>query len=203
MFVEHLVRHIYIFILLIFFLFIKKNQTEIRAYFAQNETWYDYRTGKLVKSGWQKLSAPLEYINLHVRGGSILPTQDPLDALNTKNSRKNPFGLLIVLNENSFAQGDLFVDDGESFIYKNEIFFAKFTFKQDRLVMNLIENSYDFATSGYKINTIKIYGSKKAYIQCTLDDKQIGLLNSNSIKESLLFENLNLYLLKSFQIKFH
>jgi hypothetical protein len=69
--------------------------------------------------------------------------------------------------------------------------------------MNLIENSYDFATSAYKIDTIKIYGSKKSYIQCSLDDKKIGKLNSNSIKQSLQFDNLNLYLLKSFQIKFH
>jgi alpha-glucosidase (family GH31 glycosyl hydrolase) len=161
------------------------------------------KKGKLVSNGWQKLNAPLEYINLHVRGGYILPTQDPLGALNTKNSRKNPFGLLIVLDTNGFAQGDLFYDDGESFLQRNELFFAKFSFKQDRLVMNLIENSYDFATSAYKIDTIKIYGSKKSYIQCSLDDKKIGKLNSNSIKQSLQFDNLNLYLLKSFQIKFH
>ncbi len=30
------------------------------------------------------LDAPREYINLHVRGGYILPTQTPKGALNTK-----------------------------------------------------------------------------------------------------------------------
>lgn len=86
------------------------------------------KKGKLVNSGWQKLSSPLEYINIHVRGGYILPTQDPLGALNTKNSRKNPFGLLVTLNSNEFAQGDLFYDDGESFLDSKKYFYGNFTF---------------------------------------------------------------------------
>uniref|UniRef100_A0A2K5D9Z6 alpha-glucosidase n=1 Tax=Aotus nancymaae TaxID=37293 RepID=A0A2K5D9Z6_AOTNA len=61
---------------------------------------------------WKTLPAPLDHINLHVRGGYILPWQEP--ALNTHLSRKNPLGLIIALDENKEAKGELFWDDGQT-----------------------------------------------------------------------------------------
>ncbi|PIO31451.1 hypothetical protein AB205_0103080, partial [Aquarana catesbeiana] len=61
---------------------------------------------------WKTLQAPLEHINLHVRGGYILPQQAP--ALNTNYSRLNPMKLLIALDGNETANGHLFWDDGNS-----------------------------------------------------------------------------------------
>jgi hypothetical protein len=51
---------------------------------------------------------------LHIRGGFILPTQDPKGSLNTVDSREKPFGLLVALNDYEKAIGDLFIDDGDS-----------------------------------------------------------------------------------------
>jgi alpha-glucosidase (family GH31 glycosyl hydrolase) len=58
---------------------------------------------------------------LHVRGGNILPTQEP--ALNTMLSRENPFGLIVALDETNSAGGSLYYDDGDS-VGKKEIFFG-------------------------------------------------------------------------------
>lgn len=58
------------------------------------------------------LDAPLEFINLHIRGGYILPTQDP--ALNTMLSRENPFGLIVALSGSYSAEGGMYYDDGDS-----------------------------------------------------------------------------------------
>ena len=33
---------------------------------------------------WYTLDAPLDFIPLHLRGGSIIPFQDPLDKQNTE-----------------------------------------------------------------------------------------------------------------------
>lgn len=52
----------------------------------------------------------MNFINLHVRGGYILPTQEP--AMNTMLSRQNPFGLIVALDDAYSAKGDMYYDDG-------------------------------------------------------------------------------------------
>ena len=48
------------------------------AYFNPNDTYYDFVTlNAMTSSGWVKLDAPLDTINVHVRGGSIIPLQKP------------------------------------------------------------------------------------------------------------------------------
>ena len=47
------------------------------AYFNPNDTYYDIITAEMMtSSGWVKLDAPLEKINVHIRGGSIVPHQE-------------------------------------------------------------------------------------------------------------------------------
>ena len=58
------------------------------------------------------MDAPLDHINVHVRGGGVYPTQEP--ALNTNLARQNPFGLIVALDQSGKAQGSVVVDDGES-----------------------------------------------------------------------------------------
>lgn len=50
----------------------------MRAYFPVG-IWYDWYTGKAIQSSGftVELPAPADKINLHTRGGSILPVQDP------------------------------------------------------------------------------------------------------------------------------
>jgi len=87
--------------------------------YVPEDTWYDYHTGALVEaSGFVTLEAPLGFINLHIRGGHILPAQRP--ALNTMLSRQNNFELLVALKDGR-ANGLLFWDDGESIdTYENQ-----------------------------------------------------------------------------------
>ncbi len=49
------------------------------AYFPGNTTWYDIYTGERINEthSTTKLDAPLSKINAHIRGGYILPLQDP------------------------------------------------------------------------------------------------------------------------------
>ena len=51
------------------------------------------------------------FLQIHVRGGSIIPMQEP--GLTTKDSRKNPYSLLVALKE-EMAVGYLYLDDGET-----------------------------------------------------------------------------------------
>uniref|UniRef100_A0A7N6ALI3 alpha-glucosidase n=1 Tax=Anabas testudineus TaxID=64144 RepID=A0A7N6ALI3_ANATE len=63
-------------------------------------------------TGKVKLYLPADKLGLHIRGGAILPTQRP--DVTTTYSRRNPMGLIVALDENSQAAGELFWDDGDS-----------------------------------------------------------------------------------------
>ncbi|XP_076075662.1 lysosomal alpha-glucosidase-like [Mytilus galloprovincialis] len=92
---------------------LQKGTTSIGAYFPSG-VWYDWYTGGAIRSNGSvvKLAAPANKINLHVRGGSILTLQDP--DLTTTLSRKNKFSLVVSLDVNGTAEGDLFWDDGDT-----------------------------------------------------------------------------------------
>jgi alpha-glucosidase len=78
-------------------------------------SWYDWYTGVRVNAQAgvnTTISAPLGHIPLYIRGGSVLPTQEP--GYTTTESRKNPWGLIVALNDDGKASGELYVDDGES-----------------------------------------------------------------------------------------
>lgn len=62
------------------------------------------------------LSAPLEHINVHVRGRSILPLQTP--GYTTTDTRNNPYSLIVALDGQQQATGSLYLDDGVS-LYPN------------------------------------------------------------------------------------
>ncbi|ERE90169.1 maltase-glucoamylase, intestinal-like protein [Cricetulus griseus] len=99
---------------------LQSNTFKIHAYFPRAR-WYDHSTGSGQESmgEWRLLAAPLDHINLHVRGGYILPWQEP--AINTYYSRKNFVGLTVALDDEGKAEGQLFWDDGQSI----DIFYCK------------------------------------------------------------------------------
>ncbi|KAK9315905.1 glycosyl hydrolases family 31-domain-containing protein [Lipomyces starkeyi] len=87
-----------------------------------DEVWYDYYTHEPVSAGPGEnvtLSAPLGHINVHIRGGYIIPTQKP--AYTTTETRKNDWGITVALDRVGSAQGTLYVDDGESVVVEDSL----------------------------------------------------------------------------------
>uniref|UniRef100_A0A669DAE8 Alpha glucosidase 2 n=1 Tax=Oreochromis niloticus TaxID=8128 RepID=A0A669DAE8_ORENI len=85
----------------------------VDGYFPEG-LWYDYYTGDCVTSKGEelRLNAPLDKINLHLREGSIVPTQAP--NLTLWVSTGQPLHLVSALSQDGSASGDLFWDDGET-----------------------------------------------------------------------------------------
>uniref|UniRef100_A0A3Q0SHT4 alpha-glucosidase n=1 Tax=Amphilophus citrinellus TaxID=61819 RepID=A0A3Q0SHT4_AMPCI len=80
--------------------------------YLPNARWYDFHTVNAgVRGQMINMPTPLDHINLHIRGGYILPWQKPENT--TYYSRKNPLGLIVALSDNGTAEGSLFWDDGE------------------------------------------------------------------------------------------
>ncbi|PGH01895.1 alpha-glucosidase [Blastomyces parvus] len=82
---------------------------------ADGEMWYDWYTQtpfKAITGRNTTIDAPLGHIPLYIRGGSVLPMQEP--ALTTRAARNSPWSLLVALDSKSRAQGHIYIDDGES-----------------------------------------------------------------------------------------
>ncbi|CAG2059891.1 unnamed protein product [Timema podura] len=92
---------------------LEENATQVSTYLPQS-LWYDFYTSALVSHGGKNvtLDAPLDTIPLLVRGGSILPMQEP--NVTTTLTRKNNLYLLAAADELGVAAGELYWDDGDS-----------------------------------------------------------------------------------------
>lgn len=87
--------------------------TTLRMYVPPSAVWYDFYTGqKATISGWTVVSAPLNKIPIHIRGGSIIPRQTA--TLTTYETTRSPYELYVALNRSRGASGELFADDGET-----------------------------------------------------------------------------------------
>lgn len=94
---------------------VTQGATSVSGYFPQG-LWYDFTTRALAidasAGGVQRqLVTPLTAVNVHVRGGNVLPLQEA--AMTTTAGRKTPFTLLAALCPGGKAFGELFWDDGE------------------------------------------------------------------------------------------
>lgn len=79
------------------------------------EIWYDWYTHIAVDAQPgvnTTIIAPLGHIPVFLRGGGIIPMQEP--ALTTREARKTPWSLLVALDGEKTAFGQLYLDDGVS-----------------------------------------------------------------------------------------
>ena len=82
---------------------------------GKGDIYYDWYTlAQVDASPGQNVTivAPLGHIPVYVRGGNILPMQQP--AMTTAVARNTPWSLLVALSEEGSASGSLYLDDGES-----------------------------------------------------------------------------------------
>ncbi|KAI1087276.1 glycoside hydrolase family 31 protein [Rostrohypoxylon terebratum] len=80
--------------------------------------WYDWYNKTVITgvSAGQNVTidAPLGHIPVYIRGGKVIPTQQP--ALTTTAVRESPWGLIVALDATGESVGGLYLDDGESLV---------------------------------------------------------------------------------------
>ncbi|KAM9316521.1 sucrase-isomaltase, intestinal [Gastrophryne carolinensis] len=172
---------------------LEEKQTSVNAYIP-NSRWYDYHTGKVVdvRSAWVNLPAPIHHINLHVRGGYIIPWQEP--ANNTVHSRKKFMGLLVALDDEGKAQGNLFWDDGESIdsIEKNEYFLGTFVADKNTVSTTNVTNNYLTSANALLLGHVYIWGpgTNATSVSVTYDEKAEQITSFTAINESALHKTV-------------
>lgn len=98
-----------------------------------SEKWYDWHNWTAVPVPSQAnttINAPLGHIPVFLRGGSVLPLQQP--ALTTRDARQSPWDVLVALDKDGEATGDLYLDDGVS-IQPDATLTAEFTVQRRKL----------------------------------------------------------------------
>lgn len=189
--------------------------TSVNAYFPP-ALWYSYSlelmqkdavpitlidTSSSTDGGYKTLVTPLTSVNVHVKGGSILPLQKA--AMTTTESRKTPFTLLAALCSKDMAKGSLFWDDGEqikldkylSISYMTQIADGKGTFTS-----TVDTNTFGDSADDLSVQTIKVMGRAATLsskpTKATLNGKDLSLsqiaLNVYEDVSVLSFKNLEL-----------
>ncbi|RGB31468.1 glycosyl hydrolases family 31 protein [Rhizophagus diaphanus] len=172
--------------------------------------WYDFYSNKFSYNitnpdgEYVNLSAPLDILPILIRGGHILPMQYP--ELTTAATKRNNYYLIIALDENEYAKGTLYLDDGESIDVGKNFTYLTFIVNDDTLILrcdidsphkkrlckreenqneynNNVYNGYNgYNGCGYSNINSKL---DKIIIMGILKNKNIGriLFNGNYIKE--------------------
>lgn len=185
---------------------LKQGATTVSAYIP-DATWYDFETGE--KRPWKKqrvnMHLPADKIGLHLRGGYIIPIQQP--AVTTTASRKNPLGLIVALADDNTAKGDFFWDDGETkdTIQNGNYILYTFSVSNNKLDIICTHSSYQEGVN-LAFETIKILGIADTVTEVTvMGDNQPMQVHDNFTytpsNQSLLIYSLKFNLGKNFTIQ--
>ncbi len=177
---------------------VDQGATSVTAYFPSG-LWYSFAERKLsidATTGgiWKTLSAPLTTINVHVRGGSVLPLQQP--SLTTTAGRKTPFTLFVALCTKGGAYGTLFWDDGEQVdlqYYLRTSYKAAVSGNAGSFIGTIEHNNYPAAT--LPIQDIVIIGQDlQAPTSATLNGLALSSsqFSFDSLHGSLTFKSLDI-----------
>lgn len=181
-------------------------KTTVNAYFPQASKWYDYYTGKeaINSNGYATISAPRSHIPLHVRGGYILPTQDP--AMNTDKSRKNSFGFVIAPDASGRAVGELYWDDGLSVdpVSNKKYNYLLFDYRRaDNILESRVINNNLGASFTNLLNKIRIFDVPSRPLRIEVNGLTAHSSYTYDASTKLLeITNLGLPFNKYFYIKF-
>ncbi|XP_012274416.1 lysosomal alpha-glucosidase [Orussus abietinus] len=168
----------------------------VRAYLPRG-IWYDFHTKMSQPSigEYFTIGAPVDTIPLFIRGGSILPAQEP--GLTTTASRRNKFQLIVALDESGMAKGELYWDDGDSLdtveygLYQ-WIFFT---------VQNQMLSNVDMKKGSFDeimiLDTIEIFGVKNP-VKTVLLNNNTAEFDYNSDVSFLRVKNLSVDLKQYF-----
>ncbi len=149
------------------------------------------------------LYTPLTAVNVHLRGGAVLPLQQA--RMTSTQSRGTPFTLLAALSAQQTAHGSLFFDDGEQLQLVNYIsvqYDVAVSGGVGVFTANVSHNSYA-ESKLLRVQTVKVLGvgqrpSSAVLNEVVLADHQIEF---DEATQSVAFTALGLTLAQGFTLQ--
>eukprot|EP01034_Spumella_vulgaris_P029295 gene29295-36320_t len=177
---------------------LEQGATHVDAYFPQG-FWYNFAERTLAVDAsaagvWKTLSTPLTSVNVHIRGGSVLPLQQA--ALTTTAGRVTPFTLVAALCPQGKAWGSLFWDDGEQINLDKFLtvdFYAEYVGSAGTFTGTVGTNTYGDASS-LQVGSIEILGVATAPVSATHNGVALSAnqIKHDAAKHTVTFTGLNL-----------
>lgn len=138
---------------------VEPNTTEIKPYLPRG-IWFDTLLGTSYRSAGEEFSIipQADLVCLMLRGGAVVPTQET--AQTTAGSRLKPFTLLVAIDNDGVATGELYWDDGESMgsYEKGEYNLVEFIVVHGQLNGYCTHCKYDTIML---LNAVVLYGLKQ------------------------------------------
>lgn len=137
----------------------ERGHTSTNVYLpAIGTTWYCTTTGTSFNGGQtMAVDAPIDFIPVYQRGGTIIPKRERARRSSAAMAR-DPYTLVVALNNENRAIGTLYTDDGNSFDFQKGVYVSRaFRFSKDTLSSQiLLPGTGQTATT---IERVKIFGA--------------------------------------------
>lgn len=152
----------------------KEGADSVSIYLADDQPYYDYFDYTLYQGAGKEhtVPAPLEKIPLLMQGGHIIPRRER-PRRSSGLMKYDPFTLVVVLGKDGNAQGTLYLDDGETFDYRQGAYIhRRFSFDGKRSALtstNLGEratartDSYLKTMAKVRVEKVIIVGAPSAW----------------------------------------
>ncbi|XP_023219995.1 maltase-glucoamylase, intestinal-like isoform X1 [Centruroides sculpturatus] len=170
------------------------NVGKIIAYFPRG-CWYSYYDGSvIISSGERKTLSTIEsHINLHMRGGHIIPSRS--EGLTVRESQSKSFALTVALkcvDDGVLAEGELFFDDGESNDYSLMTYMKVEAYQNNITFMAWPEEKTLTSDISYDLKIIRLFGMIKKVESIHCNNKSIDLQDTESYENQFVIQNLHL-----------
>lgn len=177
--------------------------TELIEVYLPRSLWFSIYSLQLISAGgkWTSIPAPLDTIPVMLRGGHILPTQEP--EVTTSLTRDKPIDLLAALNETRQAVGDLYWDDGETI---DAYILSRFSYIQFEATFNMAKSTvvkWNSEARPSNVRDVTIIGLNSPVSVVTVNGISHSSFTYNSIKKVLFIKDLQLPLKNPFVINYH
>ncbi|KAF8625151.1 hypothetical protein AX15_005536 [Amanita polypyramis BW_CC] len=158
----------------------EQGATEASIYLAEDQVYYDYFTHQIHRGAATGRSvtipAALHQTPVLVRGGSIVSTRErPRRASSLM--KYDPFTLRVALDKSGKARGELYLDDGESYNYKQgEFVWREFVAERpSRKLLRITSRDLASAKFSESVQDISVsrYNPENAYAKTIGDDVRV------------------------------